>query len=812
MKKNIKVLYDITVLENACRKDEYRSGIFFVALNLLLEFSKSEKITLFLYSESSKTIIDIKKYVPAINEIPYIANDGYDLKSLDCFKGNNVDYCFEQIDIYFTPHGLIKNKIREFQNIKNCSVLYDCIPLVLEEYKHAAEPDEWFGKVIKDINENDFYFCISNYTKNDFIGLVPNIDKNKTFVSYIAPAQNFKKNKDLLLAKNVKLKYKIPLEKKYFLTLSNSDPRKNLEHIKVGFEMFLKNNNISDTILVCCGTYKSVGTKDKENYPNILYTGYVDDEDVEILYSGATGFIYLSLYEGFGMPPLEAMSCGIPCIVSNATSLPEVTGDAALLVNPKDKSEYIKALEKLYYSKDTHALLVKKSLKNASRFSWSKTSKFIIDKIIYITTMTENKEKYFNLFQFAGKSDKQVWIGLNPMVDSKVCDITHSTNFRASPNFHQNYDCVWFYEYLISNFPQWKIIVDEMIRFIDKEGYLVFRFSSDNLHFSYSSLKHFLWSNINITCEVEWENYSSNKNDIIYKAIFKIKRKNLLSYQSKKWTFGILASKGREDNVLEFLKSIRSLDKENNHEIIISGTQNNIYKEYNVKYDLTKYSDKYAEISKKKNNIVSLASNENIMIVHDRYILDKNFFIGFEKYGYDFDFITIKQFFLSGKEFPSYCYAEYENLIWGRAIISEDFNHLSNTQYLNGGLLIFKKHCIERIKFNEMLFWNQQEDVALSKDMLANSIVPRVNYISSATTIGISENHIRFLEKEKQYINTQKNNSTRNECCIIKNNVKIILKSKFKPKKYFFFSKIINQLRKVRLKRRILSQIKQGKI
>jgi len=110
------------------------------------------------------------------------------------------------------------------------------------------------------------------------------------------------------------------------------------------------------------------------------------------------------------------------------------------------------------------------------------------------------------------------------------------------------------------------------------------------------------------------------------------------------------------------------------------------------------------------------------------------------------------------------------------------------------------------------LFWNQQEDVALSKDMLANSIVPRVNYISSATTIGISENHIRCLVKEKQYINTQENNSTRNDYCIIKNNVKIILKSKFKPKEYLFFSKIINQLRKVRLKRRILSQIKQGKI
>ncbi|MDA9230946.1 hypothetical protein N9O56_00030 [Rickettsiales bacterium] len=405
------------------------------------------------------------------------------------------------------------------------------------------------------------------------------------------------------------------------------------------------------------------------------------------------------------------------------------------------------------------------------------------------------------LFKFAGKNKKQVWIGECPLVDSKICNILHSTNFRASPNLHQQFDCVWFYEDLLSSFLGWKIIVDEMLRLLKLEGYLVIRFA-DNEYFTLPALKSFLNNNINIDATLFWEEYPKSPS----RAIFKIRRKNLSSYQSKKWTFGILAGKSREDNVIEFLKSIRSLDRDNDHEIIISGAQKSIYSKYNVKYDSNKYSKNYAEISKKKNNIVSLASNENIMIVHDRYILDKSFFIGFEKYGYDFDFVTIKQFFLSKKEFPSYCSTQYQDFVWGLPIMDNNYNDLSNTQYLNGGLLIFKKHCIEKIKFNEMLFWNQQEDVALSRDMISNSIVPRINYISSATTIGIDEAHVKdFIIKKNNYLSIKSN-------IPLKQKVKILVKNKFKPKEYLFFSKIINQLRKVRLKRRVLSQIKQGKL
>ena len=112
-----------------------------------------------------------------------------------------------------------------------------------------------------------------------------------------------------------------------------------------------------------------------ENLPSHVHlTGFVPDQLLPALYSGAKAFVYPSLYEGFGLPPLEAMACGTPVIVSNTTSLPEVVGNAGLRVDPLNVEQIADAIQRLVTNNNLHQSLQKKGLERAKLFSWDKTA------------------------------------------------------------------------------------------------------------------------------------------------------------------------------------------------------------------------------------------------------------------------------------------------------------------------------------------------------------------------------------------------------------------------------------------------------
>ena len=114
----------------------------------------------------------------------------------------------------------------------------------------------------------------------------------------------------------------------------------------------------------------------------IIRAGYIDDEDLAPLYSGAEWFVYTSQYEGFGLPPLEAMACGCPVITSNSSSLPEVVGDAGIMIDWDSDEQHIQAYEKYYFDKKLRAKMSKKGLERSKLFSWEKTVDVIVSKII----------------------------------------------------------------------------------------------------------------------------------------------------------------------------------------------------------------------------------------------------------------------------------------------------------------------------------------------------------------------------------------------------------------------------------------------
>lgn len=108
---------------------------------------------------------------------------------------------------------------------------------------------------------------------------------------------------------------------------------------------------------------------------SIILTGYVPERDLPALYSGAVCFVYPSYFEGFGLPPLEAMKCGTAVIVGNRTSLPEVVGDAGLLVDPFDVDGIAAAIERLITDSDFRSTLRVKGLERARLFDWRETAR-----------------------------------------------------------------------------------------------------------------------------------------------------------------------------------------------------------------------------------------------------------------------------------------------------------------------------------------------------------------------------------------------------------------------------------------------------
>src|SRR6185437_16647875 len=108
---------------------------------------------------------------------------------------------------------------------------------------------------------------------------------------------------------------------------------------------------------------------------HVHFTGYVPEADLPALYSGAEAFVFPSLYEGFGMPPIEAMACGTPVIASNVSSLPEVVGDAALLVDPLDVDAIAEAIHRVLTDHDLADDLRNRGLARAKQFTWERAAR-----------------------------------------------------------------------------------------------------------------------------------------------------------------------------------------------------------------------------------------------------------------------------------------------------------------------------------------------------------------------------------------------------------------------------------------------------
>jgi glycosyltransferase involved in cell wall biosynthesis len=173
---------------------------------------------------------------------------------------------------------------------------------------------------------------------------------------------------------------KYHLQPGYILTLSALEPRKNLPFLISAYEQ-MRNDHLTELPLVIAGPpwFKSETVTQRINESpwkkDIISTGFIEQDDLPYIYSGADLFVLPSLYEGFGLPLLEALGCGVPCVVSNRTSLPEIGGDAVLYFDPTNQDELIHAMNTLLHNDDLRHDLVTRGLERAKQFSWERTAR-----------------------------------------------------------------------------------------------------------------------------------------------------------------------------------------------------------------------------------------------------------------------------------------------------------------------------------------------------------------------------------------------------------------------------------------------------
>jgi glycosyltransferase involved in cell wall biosynthesis len=174
---------------------------------------------------------------------------------------------------------------------------------------------------------------------------------------------------------------RVGIGQRYLLCVGTLQPRKNLSRVVEAFARLAARPELLDVQLVLAGKrgwlyeelFSQVGRRGLEG--RVLFPGYVDEADLAALYSGALVYIYPSLYEGFGIPVLEAQACGVPVMTSNNSSLPEVAGDAALLVDPTDVDAIADAMLRLATDDALRAELVQRGFENVKRFSWEKCAR-----------------------------------------------------------------------------------------------------------------------------------------------------------------------------------------------------------------------------------------------------------------------------------------------------------------------------------------------------------------------------------------------------------------------------------------------------
>ncbi len=292
------------------------------------------------------------------------------------FNQPKIDNLLKGVDVYFNPHFFIapvSSKCKKIITFHDLS--FEHYPEFFSWRKRAWH--KFLMNTRQEAEQADKIIAVSESTKQDLINLY-GIEKEKIKVIYSGVGKQFKTISSKSDLKNTSLKYGLP--KRFILFFGTIEPRKNIIGLIKAFEILKEGHSSipSELKLVIAGTkgwlYQDIfrTAQESRHRRDIFFTGFIKEQDKPCLYNLAELFVFPSFFEGFGFPPLEAMACGLPTIVSGNSSLPEVVGSGALIIDPFNIDEMAWAMETALINKSLREKLIQKGLKQAKKFSWKK--------------------------------------------------------------------------------------------------------------------------------------------------------------------------------------------------------------------------------------------------------------------------------------------------------------------------------------------------------------------------------------------------------------------------------------------------------
>lgn len=281
-------------------------------------------------------------------------------------------------DIFFSP----THYIPRVSGIKRIGTIFDLGFLRYPESFTNSDRIKLIKGTEYTVKNSDHLITISKSTKKDvqkeYGKLAPKL--TVAYPGYNSEIYRVVKDKEKI--EEIKLKYKI--QSPYIIFVGTIQPRKNLVLLIDAIK------NIENLNLVIIGKHKGEGRegwkyKDILNHPKdiginerVIFTGFIPDEDILYLINGALAFVLPSLWEGFGIPVVDAFACGKPVVVSNVSSLPEIVGQSGLIVNPNSTSQIEQAIRIVISDKRLQNKLSKLGLKRSKLFSWRKMAKVVL--------------------------------------------------------------------------------------------------------------------------------------------------------------------------------------------------------------------------------------------------------------------------------------------------------------------------------------------------------------------------------------------------------------------------------------------------